>query len=68
MIAAWPGQGLIMQTVNDGICYSKRQVLYDRFPRARRHIFAEGGHDTLLLFPDEMVAQIEGFLGDVLGA
>ncbi len=68
VVAGWPGEGLIMQTMNDGTCYSKRQILYDRFPRARRHIFAEGGHDTFLLFPDEMLARIEAFLDGIPAA
>lgn len=62
VIAHWRGEGLIMQTAGDSTCYSKRQVLYDRFPHAQRHIFPEGGHDTFLLFPDEMIAYIKAFL------
>ena len=65
---SWPGQTLILSSVDDKGSYTTVEELAARYPRARTHIFKAGmgGHHTFLLFPEEYAAVLKGFLDEVL--
>jgi pimeloyl-ACP methyl ester carboxylesterase len=48
----WPGQILILSTKDDPTSIDQIDGLKTRYPQAQTHIFDEGGHHTVLLFPD----------------
>jgi pimeloyl-ACP methyl ester carboxylesterase len=59
-LAAWPGRILILTSNDDRTSFPRLNELTERYPRAEVHVFDEGGHATVLLFPDRV--------SDVLGA
>ena len=59
-LAAWPGRILILTSKDDRTSFPGLNELTERYPSAEVHAFDEGGHLTVLLFPDRV--------SDVLGA
>lgn len=66
VIQAWPGETLILSSQDDAVTGDAVKELQARFPGARTHLFEEGGHRTLLLFPEAYTAALKGFLDEVL--
>lgn len=64
---SWPGEILLLGSRDDEVTVHSLQKLQSRFPRARTHLLAEGGHHAFMLFPEAYVGALEGFL-DAVGA
>jgi pimeloyl-ACP methyl ester carboxylesterase len=58
----WSGQVLILNSQDDQVTMPGIKKLQARFPQARVHLFAEGGHHTFLLFPEMYTAALKDFL------
>lgn len=66
IIQAWPGETVILNSKDDAATIEAVKELQARLPRARTHLFEEGGHHTLLLFPEAYTAALKGFLDELL--
>ncbi len=62
----WPGEILVLSSKGDKSSIDHVGELKARYPRARTHIFEEGGHHTFMLFPKTYTAVLEAFLDEVL--
>ena len=47
---------------NDRLSFPRLAELQARYPSAQTHIFEEGAHTTLMLFPDLYNAELKRFL------
>ena len=64
-LEAWPGEILILSSRDDPLSIHSLDKLKARYPRARTHIFEEGGHHTFMFFPEAYTAALQMFLDDV---
>lgn len=62
----WPGEIQVLSSRGDKLSIDHVGELEARYPRARTHIFEEGGHHTFMLFPEMYTAVLEAFLDEVL--
>ena len=62
---SWPGETLILSSADDHGSYTGLNELKRQYPRARTHVFEQGGHHTILLFPELYTAAIASFLQEV---
>lgn len=60
--AAWPGYMLILASRDDAGAMAKLAALRERYPRARVHMFDQGGHHTYLFFPEAYTTALPDFL------
>jgi pimeloyl-ACP methyl ester carboxylesterase len=58
----WPGQILILSSRDDRGAQANLDKLQARYPRARTHVFDEGGHHTYLFFPEAYTGVLRAFL------
>jgi aminoacrylate hydrolase len=65
VIESWPGETLILSSKDDQATISSLEKLQARYPRARTHLFEEGGHHTFLFFPEAYTAALKAFLDEV---
>ena len=65
-LAAWPGRVLIMQSADDMWAKTNVEALAARYPGAQTHLFEQGGHHTILLFPEVYNAALKSFLDETL--
>lgn len=65
VINSWHGEILILSSKDDEITIGKLEDLKARYPRARTHIFEQGDHHTVLLFPESYSAVLKKFLDGV---
>lgn len=63
---SWYGKTLLLSSKDDAITFKHLNEMQTRYPVAQTHVFEQGGHHTLLLFPDIYRFTIEKFLGGVL--
>jgi len=66
-LAGWPGKMLLLASKDDPVTISNMDALKARYPRAKTHAFAQGGPHPLLLFPQEYVRVLSGFLDEAYG-
>jgi len=67
VIRSWPGKMLILSTTGDKISFPRIGELQARYPTAESHIFGDGGHATLMLFPDVYNSVLKSFLTAAYG-
>ena len=48
----WKGHVLLLSSKDDTTTYARINELQERYPSAQTHIFEQGGHHTVLLFPE----------------
>ncbi len=61
-LAAWPGRILILTSKDDRTTFPRLHELTERYPSAEVHVFDEGGHPTVLVFPDRVSDVLVAFL------
>ena len=66
VLESWPGETLILASRDDQVSVPSLEKLQARYPRARTHLFEEGGHHTFMFFPEAYTAALKGFLDEVL--
>lgn len=66
-LAAWSGEMLLLASSDDPVTISNMDALKARYPRAKTHTFAQGGHHPLLLFPQDYIRVLSGFLDEAYG-
>ncbi|MBC8460259.1 MAG: hypothetical protein H8D67_19920 [Deltaproteobacteria bacterium] len=62
VLQSWPGKILILSSKDDKLSIVSIEELKVRYPRAKMHIFEQGGHHTFSLFPEEYSSVIRDFL------
>lgn len=67
VIRSWPGKILILSSKNDTISFPRVSELQSRYPNAQTHVFEDGGHTTLMLYPDAYNAVLRVFLKEAYG-
>lgn len=60
----WPGRVLLMSSRDDESTFPHLGDLRSRYPGAREHVFAHGGHATLLFRPDAYTEVLSHFLDE----
>lgn len=58
----WPGQILLLSSQDDSPTFKRLGELQARYPTAQTHVFEQGGHHTVLLFPEIYTAALARFL------
>lgn len=58
----WTGRILLMSSKDDATTFPRLDELQARYPSARTHIFEQGGHHTVLLFPEVYNPIVANFL------
>ncbi len=66
-LEGWLGQMLLIASSDDALSVSNMAELRERYPRARTHVFEQGGFHTMLLFPEDYVAVLRDFLAEAYG-
>jgi pimeloyl-ACP methyl ester carboxylesterase len=66
VLEAWPGEVLILSSKDDEVTLRSLDELQARYPRAKTHLFEQGGHHTFLFFPKEYTAVLTRFLQKAL--
>jgi pimeloyl-ACP methyl ester carboxylesterase len=61
----WPGEALLLTSVDDNVTHQHLPALKKMFPHAQVTSLPEGGHHTLLLFPDAYVAAVRDFIASL---
>jgi len=64
----FPGKMLILSSKSDEWTATQEKELLDRYPRARTHIFEEGGHHTFMLFPEIYNRILKEFLDEAFSS
>ena len=64
-LETWPGEILVLSSKDDPLSIHSLDKLKARYPRARTHIFEEGGHHTFMFFPEAYTTALKTFLDDV---
>jgi pimeloyl-ACP methyl ester carboxylesterase len=65
VVEAWSGEILILGSRDDEMAIRSLEKLQARYPKARAHLFEEGGHHTFMLFPETYTAALSEFLAEV---
>ena len=65
VVRTWGGEILIISSKDDKMSFPRLHELKARYPKARTHILEEGGHASLMLFPETCNAVIRTFLNQV---
>ena len=58
----WAGKIMLMSSKDDATTLPQLGEMQARYPSARTHIFEQGGHHTLLLFPEIYNSTLTNFL------
>lgn len=58
----WPGKILLLSAKDDSTTFPRLNELQARYPTAQTHIFEQGGHHTVLLFPETYTSALTNFL------
>lgn len=66
VLDAWPGEVLILSSRDDDNTTASVNKLQRQFPRARTHLFEQGGHHTFLFFAEAYTNVLKTFLDEVL--
>ena len=62
VLQSWPGEILILGSKGEKWGMVSVEELKARYPKAKTHIFEQGGHHTIFLFPEEYTSVIRDFL------
>lgn len=66
-LESWPGEILILSSKDDQLSINSLEKLQARYPRARTHVFEQGGHHTFMFFPEAYTTALKTFLEEVGG-
>jgi pimeloyl-ACP methyl ester carboxylesterase len=58
----WSGQTLLLSSKDDTTTFKRLSEMQARYPAAQSHVFEQGGHHTLLLFPEIYNSTLTNFL------
>ena len=58
----WLGKMVILSSKDDARTYPRLSALQARYPRANTHVFEEGGHHSVFLYPVAYIAALEVYL------
>ncbi|NOH02730.1 MAG: alpha/beta hydrolase [Chloroflexi bacterium] len=58
----WAGRILLMSSKDDATTFPRLDEMQVRYRSAQTHVFEQGGHHTLLLFPEIYNSTLAGFL------
>jgi lipase len=58
----WRGRILLMSSKDDTTTFTRLDEMQTRYPFAQTHVFEQGGHHTVLLFPEMYNSVITNFL------
>jgi pimeloyl-ACP methyl ester carboxylesterase len=58
----WRGQTLLLSSKDDTTTFKRLNEMQARYPSAQIHVFEQGGHHTLLLFPEIYNSTLKKFL------
>lgn len=58
----WPGKILLLSSKDDATTFRRLPELQTRYPTAQTQVLEQGGHHTVLLFPENYVAALTTFL------
>jgi pimeloyl-ACP methyl ester carboxylesterase len=61
-LESWPGQVLLLASKDDEMAIRSLEKLQARYPRAKMHLFEQGGHHTFMFFPEDYTAVLSVFL------
>lgn len=61
----WHGKTLLLSSKDDATTYKRLSELQALYPAAQTHVFEQGGHRTLLLFPETYNSMISTFLNEL---
>ena len=53
VIQAWPGTVIVLTSEDDAFSFNSLEEIQNYYPRVQSHVFPEGGHHTLFLFPEQ---------------
>jgi len=67
IVQSWPGEMLILASEDDELTMASLAQVQARYPRARTHLFPEGGHHTFILYPEAYTAALGRFIAEVTG-
>ena len=59
---SWRGKTLLLMSKDDATTFKRLNEMQARFPAAQTHIFEQGGHHTVLLFPEIYSSTLAIFL------
>lgn len=62
VLESWPGETLILASKDDQVSIPSLEKLHARYPRARTHLFEEGGHHVFMFFPEAYAAVLKEFV------
>lgn len=62
----WHGRILLLSSKDDATTFPRLNEMQARYPAARTHVFEQGGHHTVLLFPEIYIATVARFLKESL--
>ena len=63
VLESWAGETLILASKDDQAAFASLGKLQARYPRAKTHLFEEGGHHTFMFFPEAYTAVLKDFVG-----
>lgn len=58
----WRGKTLLLSSKDDATTFKRLSEMQARYPAAQTHVFEQGGHHTLLLFPEDYNSTLTTFL------
>lgn len=61
-LRAWSGEILLLSSGDDATTFQHLWQLKERYPIAKTHVFEQGGHHTIFLFPEIYVSVLVNFL------
>jgi pimeloyl-ACP methyl ester carboxylesterase len=62
VLESWAGETLILASKDDQAAFASLGKLQARYPRAKTHLFEEGGHHTFMFFPEAYTAVLKEFV------
>ena len=61
----WRRKTLLLSSKDDATTFKRLSVMQARYPAAQTHVFEQGGHHTLLLFPEIYNTTLSNFLDEL---
>lgn len=62
---SWRGKTLLLSSKDDATTFKRLNKMQARYPATQMHIFEQGGHHTLLLFPETYNSTLTNFLDEL---
>ena len=62
---SWRGKTILLTSKDDATTFKRLNEMQARHPAAQTHVFEQGGHHTLLLFPEIYNSMLANFLDEL---